>query len=97
MCSPHCSAYNTLCRDTSVKDASQSHSCAYESGLCYFSDRCIHYIVMYVINHVKTYFFLKNTNDYGSRVDIFSFSFLSKFDHKCFLSIKIYLIPMCET
>ena len=59
MCSPHCGAYNTLCRDTSVKDASKSHGCAYESGLCYFSDRCVHYIVMYVINHVKTYFFKK--------------------------------------
>lgn len=72
MCSPHSqSGYNTLCKDTSVKDASKSHSCAYESGLCYCSDRCVHYIMMYVINHVKTCFLKKDTSGYGSGVDIF--------------------------
>ena len=42
------------------------------------------------------FFFKKDTSGYGSGVDIF-FSFLSKFDPRWFLSIKIYLIPMCET
>ena len=43
------------------------------------------------------FFLKKDTSGYGSGVDVFFFHFLSKFDPKWVLSIKIYLIPTGET
>ena len=75
-CFPHCSVCNILCRDTSVNNVSKDHSCAYKSGLCYFSDRYVHLTVMHAINYVNTHILRKSMHGCGSGIKIL-FLFLS--------------------